>query len=381
MAREGAFTPFGFETPEQVRQRIGRTRELEEEALVRGFGKGSPAEFYGRAAFRAGRGIAKSMQPEEEHPDVIRARTLQRIMPSVDVSTSKGLYAGAKALMDAGLIGDAGVLTNKAAEMRKIELEERPAQGKAPKTRTIREGKDLVNQEWDSVNRQWVEVGRGPVSKQTIQLSRTPSEQAAGKEFTKILESATTAENSLFTVQKARTLLPNIETGKLEPLKTWATSWADAIGVPIDVDKMSDAVTFRSVMKGAVLDGMASIKGTASEADRQTVEDSVAALESPELANKFLLDTAESLAMRNIEKADFWDTWARNNEGSLLGVRRAWSKRISKIPLIKSVRNKPFHYYQYKEKAKQANSAIFQAKGWTEQQINDAIDQMWLKEK
>lgn len=245
---------------------------------------------------------------------------------------------------------------------------------KAPKTRNIREGKEIVNQEWR--NGAWIEVGRGPVSQQQINLRTKPSEQAAGKEFNRILDQANTAEDQLATVHKARALIPDIEEGKLEPIKLWAREWGDAIGVSVDVASMSDASAFRSVMKNAVLDGMKAIKGTASEADRKTVEDSVAALDNPELANKFLIDTAESLAKRNIERANFWDDWAAANEGSLLGARRAWSARVRDIPLIKRVGNKTYHYYKFKEQAIQANKAAF--KDATEQEINDAIDAMWV---
>jgi len=138
---------------------------------------------------------------------------------------------------------------------------------------------------------------------------------------------------------------------------------------------MSDAVSFNATMKSAVLDGMRAIKGTASEADRKTVEDSVAALENPEDSNKFLLDTAESLARRTIERADFYDEWAQNNNGSLLGVRRAWSKRIHNVPLIRRVNGKTYHYYDFRDKIIQANKNAF--RNATKEEIDAEITRQW----
>ena len=246
---------------------------------------------------------------------------------------------------------------------------------KAPKTRNIRQGKDIVNQEWDDSTQSWKEVGRGPMSQQQINLRNTPSEAAAGKEFEDVLTQANTAEDQLATIDRAKALIPDIEEGKLEPIKAWARQWADAVGVSVDTQKMSDAVSFNATMKTAVLDGMKAIKGTASEADRKTVEDSVAALENPEDANKFLLDTAESLAKRNIERADFYDKWATDHEGSLLGVRRAWSKHIHNVPLLRRVKGKTFHYYQFRDQLIQANKNAFA--GATEDEINAEVNRQW----
>lgn len=266
--------------------------------------------------------------------------------------------------------------------LRKMEeLGVRKSGAKAPKTRSIGDqigGKNfIVQQEYIPESKTWKEVGRREVGKG--QTYRAPHEKALGKEFVNILESATNAENQLFTVQKARALIPDIESGKLEPIKTWARQWGEAMGVSIDSGKMNDSISFRAVMKNAVLDGMASIKGTASEADRKTVEDAVANLENPMEANKFLIDTTESLAKRNIEMADFWDNWSAVN-GDLTGVRKAWSKRINNIPLIKLVNKTPHHYYQFKDKAIEINKAYFEKKGWNENRINDEVDRLWIEQ-
>jgi len=248
---------------------------------------------------------------------------------------------------------------------------------KAPKTRSIREGREIVNQEWNSATKDWVEVGRGPLSEQQINLRNKPSEQAAGKDYQQILDQANTAEGQLITLNRARALLPEIDTGKLEPIKVWARQWGDALGIGVDTDKMSDAVSFNAVMKGAVLDGMKSIKGTASEADRKIVEDSVAAIENPKEANKFLINVSESLAKRTIERADFYDKWAQDHNASLLGARRAWSKHVNDTPLIRNVKGKYYHYYQFKDQMIAANKKAFA--NATPEEIESFVKNEWNK--
>lgn len=248
---------------------------------------------------------------------------------------------------------------------------------KAPKTRNVREGKYIVNQEWVPETNSWKEVGRGPMSEQQINLRNKPSEQAAGKEFNRILDQANTAEDQIVTINNAKALLPQIETGKLEPLQLWAKSWANEFGISINEESMVDSVSFRAVMKTAVLDGMKAIKGTASEADRKTVEDSVAALDNPEEANAFLLEVAESLARRKVEQANFWDQYAASNSSSLLGAKSAWSKRINDIPLIRNVGGKVHHYYKFKNQMLQANKAAF--RDATQLEIDRRVDQEWTR--
>jgi len=260
---------------------------------------------------------------------------------------------------------------------RKIEDLMKTTAAKAPTTRKVKRGTDIVTEEWVPATQSWKEVGRGPMSQQQINLRNKPSEVAAGKEFQTILDQANISEDQLAVVHRAKALLPTIETGKLEPIKKWAREWGDAFGVPIDTEKMTDAVSFRAVMKTAVLDGMRSIKGTASEADRKTVEDSIAALDSPELANEFLLDVSESMARRKIEQANFWDRYAAANNSSLLGAKSAWSKRISDIPLIKKVKGEIHHYYKFKDQAIKANKAAF--RNATEDEVNQYIDDMWMR--
>lgn len=268
--------------------------------------------------------------------------------------------------------------TQKMSDLVPIE---KLAGEKAPKTRNVREGKEIINQEWVGKSTEnptgWKEVGRGPMSQQQINLRSKPAEVSAGKEFDRILDQSNTAEDQLITTHKAKALLPNIETGKMEPIKQWAREWGDAFGVPVDEKQMVDAVSFRSVMKGAVLDGMKAIKGTASEADRRTVEESVAAMDNPEEANEFLLDVSESMARRKIEQANFWDRYASERGGSLLGAKSAWSKRIGDIPLVKKVDDRIHHYYKFKDQVIQANKAAF--RNATEQEVNDRVDDMWSR--
>lgn len=251
------------------------------------------------------------------------------------------------------------------------------AEAKPPIVRNFREGEFIVNKQWMPETQSWIELSRGKATQQQINLRSKPSEVAAGKEFDRILDQSNTAEDQLAVVHRAKALLPTIETGKMEPVKKWAREWGDAFGVPIDTEKMTDAVSFRATMKQAVLDGMKSIKGTASEADRKTVEDSVASLESPEEANKFLLDVSESMARRKIEQANFWDRYASANNSSLLGAKSAWSKRIGDIPLVKQVKGNIYHYYQFKDQVIAANRNAFRSA--TEDEVNQKVDDMWMR--
>ncbi|GAF89867.1 unnamed protein product, partial [marine sediment metagenome] len=79
------------------------------------------------------------------------------------------------------------------------------------------------------------------------------------------------------------------------------------------------------------------------------------------------------------ERADFYDNWAKENNGSLLGVRRAWSKRVNSVPLLKRVGTKVHHFYQFKDQVMQLNKEAF--RDATRKEIDAEIERQWKEGK
>jgi hypothetical protein len=115
MANERASTLFGFETPEQVRQRIGKT----EQAEAAGMFSGGLNEQIFRAAMGGGqmmgRGIAEAAGYEA--PEVSQAKLRQSLISSVDLTDRNQLIEAARV---AGQSGDIALQTQLADRALKL---------------------------------------------------------------------------------------------------------------------------------------------------------------------------------------------------------------------------------------------------------------------
>lgn len=373
MAKEGAFTLTGFETPEQVRQRIGKTQMAETMGM---FGGGSFNDKIFAAAMGGGQMIGQGIAGAlgYESPEEKMAKNRQQILKGIDFTNPTDIVTAAKRASE---LGD-NELHIKLAE---TYLKLLPNDVEPPKTRQVGEivdGKNyIVDQQWDKTTRTFKEVGRRETSKQFFNLTNTPAEKAASSVYEEVLKSANQAYALRETANQAGVLLSNIDTGKLEPIKLWSKEWASSLGVPIETDSMRDQKSFNATFKKSVLVGMNQQKGTASEGDRKTVEDAEASLADPKESNMFLINVAKGISNRQIEMANFYDQWAINNDGRLVGAQSAWARRIDKIRLVKKDKNGLIrHYYDDKDmfmrNPKNIENAQRQRKN-----LSDVFDEWW----
>ena len=98
-----------FETPEEVRARIGRTGR-EQDLSLAGMSGAQMANFGGA---QAGRLFAQALGGED--PQIAKAKKIQSIMSNIDSSDPyKGMMAGVKDLFESGYAPEALMLAEKA---------------------------------------------------------------------------------------------------------------------------------------------------------------------------------------------------------------------------------------------------------------------------
>lgn len=128
------------------------------------------------AAYAAGQGntaMAAQMQNQvaaQEQAAVAQAQQLQmaEAMAGLDPTDPKDLGKIAQTALQHGDVGTAmqlmdWIITGD-AEAAKLAQKKLKESLEPPKTRTITEGRETVNQQWDPATQSWVEVGRGPKS-------------------------------------------------------------------------------------------------------------------------------------------------------------------------------------------------------------------------
>ena len=210
---------------------------------------------------------------------------------------------------------------------------------------------------------------------------RTPLVQIGGEEkeedkqfgklhverYGTILEDADVAEQALMQIEMARNV-ENIQGGPLAPFKAAAIAVARDLGVPVEslgLENVANAAAYTGIIQNLVLSKMQAQKGPQTENDAKRIERTVATLGTPEEARVFLLDVAEALELRKVDKAEFFTAW-KADKGYLKGAQKAWRTYLSKTPLV--AKNKktgiPILFPVFKRHFKHANPGV------TDQEIN-----------
>ena len=136
----GAFDIQGFESPEEVRSRIGKAQ------LASTIPQGNVNQQIYQAAAESGTLLGQGVEGAFglEQPEVTEAREVQDLLQNTDMSSSTSLYKTISKLTSKGKIKEALFLTNKANEIRKIEASEVPDPSKLTRFKGVLDGKNVA---------------------------------------------------------------------------------------------------------------------------------------------------------------------------------------------------------------------------------------------
>lgn len=204
-------------------------------------------------------------------------------------------------------------------------------------------------------------------------------DKAMGEQWAKgydgLFTAARTAEEGMPTIEAGRAILdsPDFKTGKLEPAKMWASQVASGLGIDpnkLGLEGAASGEAFQSVVMKNLLNELSKQKGPQTEGDASRALRANIQLGNTPEGNAFILDYAEALNRRTIEKAQWvYETGSQKYNGDVYKAEQDWNKRINNRPLLATSPNSglPVTYYQYTNKAKESGLS------------QDEADVQWLK--
>jgi hypothetical protein len=204
-------------------------------------------------------------------------------------------------------------------------------------------------------------------------------DKAMGEQWAKgydgLFTAARTAEEGMPTIEAGRAILnsADFQTGKLEPAKMWVSQVASGLGIDpqkLGLDSAAAPEAFQMVVMKNLLNELAKQKGPQTEGDAMRALKGNIQLGNTPAGNEFILDYAESLNRRTIEKAQWvYERGTQKHGGDVYKAEQDWNKHISNRPLIATSPNSglPVTYHKY------VDAAL--ASGKTQ----DEADVMWLK--
>jgi hypothetical protein len=187
------------------------------------------------------------------------------------------------------------------------------------------------------------------------------------KQYDEVRAAADMAQGELGSLQQLRGI--NVQSGRLEELKAGIASYAQALGIDpatLNLQDPTNAQSFIGTAQQLVLRVMQAQKGPQTENDAKRIEQTVASLGNTPQAKDFLIDSAMAVRKRDIERADFFDTWYED-KGTYDGARKAWQMRIEKIPLLGNnpKTGLPVFYDQFRSAVMEANPGMTEAEAET----------------
>ena len=194
--------------------------------------------------------------------------------------------------------------------------------------------------------------------------SQTQEQKEIGKDlvaqYRAVRETADNAQGELSSLQQLRGI--NVQSGKLEEVKAGIAAYAQALGIDpakVGLPDPTNPQAFIGTAQQLVLRVMQAQKGPQTENDAKRIEQTVANLGNTPAAKDFLIDSAMAVRQRDVERADFYDSW-REQKGTYDGARKAWNMYIEKVPLLGNnpTTGRPVFFGQFKEAVKQANPGI-----------------------
>lgn len=136
-----------------------------------------------------------------------------------------------------------------------------------------------------------------------------------------------------------------------------------------DQARFAAGQAFEGIMGNILAEKLAAQKGPQTDRDADRMKETLATLGNTPEARMFLINSAQAMARRSIEKANFFELWHEDN-GTFKGADKAWREDIGQMPLFGTNKNGlPIFYDEWAPLAKEANPTA------TDQDIN----MMWVK--
>ena len=167
---------------------------------------------------------------------------------------------------------------------------------------------------------------RGPNAEAT-ERGQTLAKQAAA-----LRDQADVAASTIDQVRQLRNI--GAETSRLAPAKELIGSVLDALGVK-DTTRVRDAQTlqaFNGALSAIVLGEQLRQKGVQTEGDAARMREQFAKATNTMEANDLLMRMVEGAAMRQMERADFYEKWYAQNK-TYDGAQGAWTRFIRDVPM------------------------------------------------
>jgi hypothetical protein len=204
-------------------------------------------------------------------------------------------------------------------------------------------------------------------------------DKAMGDQWAKVYDglftAARTAEEGMSTIEAGRAILnsDDFRTGKLEPAKMWISQVASGLGIDpakLGLDQAAGGEAFQSIVMKNLLTELAKQKGPQTEGDANRALKANIQLGNTPAGNAFILDYAESLNRRTIEKAQWvYKVGREKYNGDVYKAEQDWNKYIQNRPLIATSPNSglPVTYHKYVDGVMKSGKS------------QDEADVMWIQ--
>lgn len=212
-------------------------------------------------------------------------------------------------------------------------------------------------------------INMGPQTKKFEEISG----ELGAKRFMELSDQVANGEQSIESIRAMRTMLDaGLQTGALEPAKNRVAAIAQGFGINPDslgLPNATDAQMFNSLVMKNLLAELVKQKGPQTEGDAQRAMKTYAQLENTPEANRWILNYAEALNLRQQEKYAFMEQALNANGGNWGKAEQEWMKSVKNKRLVGTSpqTGMPVTYYQALDMARKNNVSP------------DQFAVMWLK--
>jgi hypothetical protein len=186
----------------------------------------------------------------------------------------------------------------------------------------------------DSGGGQGIKTGFSPREQSTVKATDELNKNWIDTSYTSAIKDGQIASDAMSGVQTARLGLSKVgKTGWSTDLQVGAARVLGALGMQNPENFATGAQIFNQAASQKLWQILNEAKGVQTEGDAQRAQATYAQLKNTTKANEFILDLAEAVAQRNINKKDFYIQGmplARQG-GDLTEVDRQWNTRMPSI--------------------------------------------------